>query len=384
MSSSCAISVAGCASSNDPTRLDPLRFGPTNKQKASSSPNLVGRAKGLAGAGRALRSLTAPSVPSFDFGPLGESLIIRDVTDDLGPLPAPGLGLRGSRLTEAYFAVQARSPGEPVLIFHHIQKTAGTALRRLIRSNLKGCEVHQGRVRRLRDRTADELASWYGDWYAGLGFESRARMRCVMGHSANFLLPFVEAPTLTIAIVRDPVDRVISQYYFARANRGKSVEATGVPLESWYKREHPATLGDVYRELGGGTPTDSEVARLYSRFFNGQARSLLHPHWDVDALGYSHGPSADAARWRKRLFAVVDAHYLLGAHERVGSFADTIATRMGWKPTRIAQAKVNAARPLLSELPNGMDARIRAFNWLDEELHRRIAAHEPQEATSRR
>lgn len=295
------------------------------------------------------------------------------MTDDLGPRPAPGQSKRGSRMTEVFFSTEERPSDAPVLIFHHIQKTAGSALRRVIRDNLRDCEVHRGQVMSLRDSTPAQLARWYGGWWESLAPPRRARVRCVAAHSANFLVGLIDAPVLAAAIVRDPVDRVISQYYFAKSNREKPLEATGNPLPGYYKQDNPATLGDIYRELGGARPGDGVIAGRHSRFFNGQARSLLAPHHDTGELAYSEGPPADADAWRERLFGVVDAHYRLGVQERVAQFARDVEERMGWPHAELARKKVNAQRPRLQELPAGFAERLRAFNWLDDELHRRAA-----------
>jgi hypothetical protein len=300
------------------------------------------------------------------------------MTDDLGPRPAPGQSKRGSRMTEVFFSAEERPADLPVLIFHHIQKTAGSALRRVVRANLGGGEVHHGRVRSLRDRTREELAGWYGDWYASLDGGLRSRLRAVMAHTANFMVPVLDAPALTVAIVRDPVDRAISQYYFADSNRGKPVQASGVALSSYYKQEHPSTLGDIYRELAGARPGDGLVANRHSRFFNGQTRSLLAPHHDTAELAYTEGPPPDADLWRERLFGVVDEHYRLGVQERVAQFARDVEQRMGWAHSELTRKKVNAERPRLAELPDGFADRLRAFNWLDDELHRRTARLEAE------
>lgn len=295
------------------------------------------------------------------------------MNDDLGPRPAPGQTKRGSRMTEVFFSAEDRPSDVPVLIFHHIQKTAGSALRRVVRDNLGGGEVHHGRVRSLRDRTREELQGWYGGWYDSLDPGLRSRLRAVMAHTANFIVPVLDVPALAVAIVRDPVDRAISQYYFAESNRGKPVEATGIALSSYYKQDHPATLGDIYRELAGAAPGDSLIANRHSRFFNGQARSLLAPHFDTAELAYTEGPPVDADAWRERLFGVVDAHYRLGVQERVAEFARGVEDRMGWPHSELARKKVNSERPRLDELPEGFADRLRAFNWLDHELHRRTA-----------
>lgn len=225
----------------------------------------------------------------------------------------------------------------------------------------------------MRDRTSEELDGWYRGWYGSLESGVRARLRAVVAHTANFMVPVLDGPVLAIAIVRDPVDRAISQYYFAESNRGKPVEATGSALPTYYKQDSAATLGDIYRELEGAHPADGHVAGRHSRFFNGQARSLLAPHLDTGDLAYTQGPPADADAWRERLFGIVDGHYRLGVQERVAQFAHDLEARMGWSHSELVRKKVNSERPRLADLPDGFADRLRAFNWLDDELHRRAA-----------
>jgi len=272
--------------------------------------------------------------------------------------------------TEVFFATDGGVAERPVVLFHHIQKTAGTALRKLIRDNLPPSERSVGRVRRLRDRSEAELRAWYGEWYSELPPERRDAMCGVMAHTANHLLPVLDRPVRALTVVRDPVDRAVSQYYFQKVNQGKPLGRTGNSPPEFYKQPHDSTLDDIYAELGGGSPASSRIAFRHSRFFNGQSRSLLAPHHDTAELAYSEGPPADAEMWRERLFSLLSERYLVGVQERFDDFVTELGERFGWR-TFVARAKVNEARPQATELPGETEQAIRAYNWLDDELHRR-------------
>jgi len=301
--------------------------------------------------------------------------------DHVLPMPpgAPPKALSGR--TELYFAT---APGDvPVIVFHHIQKTAGTALRKLIRDNLPPAERELLRVHRLADRSREELLEGYRGYWEQVEPARRARLACVMSHTANHLLPLLERPAQAITVLRDPVDRAISQYYASKVNAGKPLGRTTHPPPEFYKRAHDSSLDDIYAHFGGGGPADSAAAFRQSRFFNGQSRSLLDSHHDTTRLAYSEGPGPDADRWRERLYGLVEERYLVGVQERFEELTGRVAAHFGW-PHSVPRAKVNARRPDRAAVPPGTADTVRAYNWLDDELHRRYAASTGAGAEARR
>ena len=247
---------------------------------------------------------------------------------------------------EAYFSVQPRPADEPVLIFQHIQKTAGTAIRQILHRNY----LRDGNELMVRDAPRQKgdqepLRSWYRDFHSSLSDAQRAGLMCVACHSANHMRNLLDRPSRAFTMLREPLDRVMSRYYFFRPEN------------------RPRTLQDVYREL------DDERRRFH--FVNWQSRSLLAPHWGMRELPAS--PDApDADEWRERLFAIVDEHYTVGLQDRFDESVKLFADAFGWPEVFLPRVRVNRVRP--RELDDaGLRAEILAHNWLDVELYERAA-----------
>lgn len=255
-----------------------------------------------------------------------------------------------SAATEAFFRLDGGRP-DVLIVVYHIQKTAGTALRKLVRDNLPPAErVVTPDLRDLRFSPGDSLA-WYRRWYASLDADRRSRLCCVMSHSAGYLLPALERPAETLVLVREPLDRILSLHYFQLGHRRKT-----------RKRPRP-TLAQIY----GKQPSERGVK--WSQYANWQSRSLLSVFYDVSTLERSAGPGRDADVWRGRLRELVEnGVFFVGVQERFAQYVELLSRRFGWAPF-VPQAKVNRARPPVAELSPELRETILAYNWLDTELH---------------
>jgi hypothetical protein len=267
---------------------------------------------------------------------------------------------RPSGSTEAYFRTDGPHEG-PVLVVYHIQKTAGTSLRRIVRGNLPPVEVTVGPdLQKLRYRPAD-LLSWHRDWYGSLDERRRGRLACVMSHSAGYLLPVLDRPFEALVLVREPVDRVLSFYWYKRRRPGDPPVGNKAPF---------LELEEIY------ATSEAERARLrkpsrleaWEQFSNWQSRALLSVFHDVSTLPFSPGPPTDADVWRDRLRALVTQVYTVGVQDDLRGFVDLLARRHGWSATAIPNAKVNVHRSD-DELAPGLREAILAHNWLDAELY---------------
>jgi hypothetical protein len=174
-------------------------------------------------------------------------------------------------------------------------------------------------------------------------------------------------------MVREPVDRVLSRYFFALKRSGASARADVPPTcLSLILRTAPE-LGHLYDRYGGGAPTSSEMHGAVAALFNGQARSLLEPSFDTSELAYTHGPGSDADVWRTRLRTVLADYGLVGAQERFAEFAEALRGTYGLPAGKLPSAKRNPQRPATSEVPGALRDKVGAYNWLDAELHAWIA-----------
>lgn len=241
---------------------------------------------------------------------------------------------------ELFFSRSAIPADQRVLLFHHIPKTAGTSFRRFIEANLRGCRHLYLDI----PRGHESLGDWYADFYSALTKKERSQLLAIASHSANYLIPILERPIIAVTMIRDPVERCISRYHFIKEPEGE--------FEDIFKSDSPKAKPD---------------------FFNGQARSLLEPHFDLSELPLSVGPPRETADlWRTRLFTVLARHYWVGIQERYSESVDMFADQLGWRQV-VARLRVNAGRPDDAELDGPALRRVRACNWLDMEMHRHYA-----------
>jgi hypothetical protein len=238
---------------------------------------------------------------------------------------------KGAKAVLDVYRARDGAGAQPLLVFQHIRKTAGTSFRHVLHSNL-------AKRADLEVLPCFETRDWFRElWETAAG---RDRIVALAGHSANLVLPFVDRPVLRATIVREPVDRVMSRYYFGGSKSWR--------LESAFDRYDAASAKTAF-------------------FCNGQARSLLDPHMDLSSLPrLADGPGADA--WRERLRALVDG-YLLGVQERFEESLRVFARELRWDEVYVAATRVNRARPAVAELPEATRQLIAEHNWLDTELH---------------
>ncbi len=251
---------------------------------------------------------------------------------------------------EAFFRTDGESG--PLLVVYHVQKTAGTSLRRVVRANLPPADAELLSYLHKEARTPPELLAWHEQWYRSLDDDRRARLCCVMSHWAGYLLPALDRPSDPLVLVREPVDRTLSYYWFKQRRRGP-----GRPLEP---------LDRLY-ELHGNRSDGARRPALWDQLCNWQSRALLSVFHDTARLEHSPGPPADADLWRQRLRDLVERVYLVGVQDRFAEYLEVLARRYGWEIFE-PRSKVNPVRPA-EEISPGLRETILAYNWLDAELY---------------
>ena len=185
--------------------------------------------------------------------------------------------LKRSAATEVFYG----SANGKLIVVYHIQKTAGTSLRHVVRRNLGSAEVElQPGLAELRhERT--ELLDWYARWYGGLDEERRSRLCCVMSHLAGYLLPALDRPADALVLVREPVDRTLS-YWHAKARRREG-------------RKQMPSLEEIYAR-----EPDPAKPERWEQFHNWQSRALLSVFHDVTELPLT-ADDPTAGDWRAKL-----------------------------------------------------------------------------------
>lgn len=228
-------------------------------------------------------------------------------------------------------------PPEYLLVFSHIPKTGGSTLQQVIRDNHPGAEFLHVLLPFGRHT---EVKRAYRELVGSMTADERSRVIAAVGHGAGYLVDALGRPTRMITMIRDPVDRVLSWFYYTRVRRPESV-----------------------REL-------FEVSDPRVELCNGQARIVLAPDFDTQELVKSQGPPPDADVWRIRLFGLLADRYVVGLQGAYQASLERFAKAFGWTEAEVKRSgKVNERRPRRLELDEETVELIRAYNWLDQEVY---------------
>ena len=222
----------------------------------------------------------------------------------------------------------------PVVLFLHIPKAGGQTLGEFVYAH-------------TRDETApDDGALKSGVAYLSYGFLKerpleipdhvlpllrRRDLRAVIGHFWFGLHEHVARPYRYVTALRDPVERVLSLYYYTRLHDSMTLEEfVAAPPFREVDNDQTRRIAGVDPEIGGCTP------------------AMLQ-----------------AAKENLRRFAVA------GTIERLDETLALLQRRLGWQGPAVCHPRnVNAERPAASSLPRAAIAAVRGRNELDAELWR--------------
>lgn len=257
------------------------------------------------------------------------------------------------------------APGA-LIVYHHIPKTAGASLRLVVKQNYPPEALLEGYGAPARN-------DWYHLWWHSFTAEEKAAARCVAGHTTNHLLPALDRPFRVLTLLRDPVERVISLYYYlleryefmrAQAPRGGRMgRATAGLIErrGW-------TLEDIYRRFGDGQREASTNNELFGPFFNGQLRALAGPHSTAADIRYAKDWWPEGGLQLESVISYMEQNYEVGLQEALAWSIDRFAQTFGWQ--HVFKPRVNiTTREGRHDVSDKTRELIRRYNALDIRLH---------------
>lgn len=211
-------------------------------------------------------------------------------------------------------------------LFFHMPKTAGNSISEL-------------------------LTKIYGDLYRKassremLGLIEQGTIgnyKAMLGHY-RLCDPFYERLKINInqyVVLREPVDRVISQYYFLRSREDHALHQKALQ----YSLEEVLRSEDMIYEMG---MSDFQT-QVLSSFLRSGSRKLMFAY----------------AKAR-----LSDAFTFLSLYEELPSFVKVCSKRLGWPEVELPRVNVSGGRPTKEELPRGIIRLIEERNQLDIRLY---------------
>jgi galactose-3-O-sulfotransferase len=201
-------------------------------------------------------------------------------------------------------------PAEEAVIFLHVPKTAGTTLNRLIEWEYPLFEMYS---------IDPVFFRWSASHLWQLPARRLKRTRMFKGHMLFGLHEILPQPATYITVLRDPIDRVISAFYFMRSY-------VLHPLYWKFKREN-WTLEDFVRR----SPRE-----------NVQSKILAGAEYNSPCT------EEILAQAKENLFE----HFsVVGLSERFEESLALMKLRFGWKLQRYSSFNVTQARPKKADLP---------------------------------
>jgi hypothetical protein len=222
----------------------------------------------------------------------------------------------------------ARDP----LLLVHLPKTAGTTLAQLMRYQYRGGAF----------KGAGNVFSRFEDAEPRLRTIARKpRFRAAAGHVSFGLAGQVLPDATFVTILREPVARTLSQYYFLT----ESGYGTGL-VPPWLDGDvRGLTLAEAF---GRGYLLDDLQTRMLC--------GLVSPYDELPA------DALERAKANLR-----DRFSYVGTTERFDELLAVLNLALGWPTTAYERARENPRRP--AEVPDELLALAAARNELDRELH---------------
>lgn len=231
-----------------------------------------------------------------------------------------------------------------IAIFLHIPKTAGSSLERILGRQYRGAIYTLDEWRPDKEGSGLSVEKSIAQFHA-LPLEEKGRIKILKGHFHFGLAPMLPLNANYFTLLRDPVERVVSTYYFVLRNSSnylhKTVSSANMSLKDFIEGDlTPEIRNDQTRRIAGVTG----VSPINGDFGSGQ--EML----------------AAAKRNIEKYFVVV------GLTERFDETVLLLKQIFGWVTPFYNSVNVGTNRP--EAITDEITAIIRDKNALDMELYR--------------
>ncbi len=227
------------------------------------------------------------------------------------------------------------SEGPGPLLFVHIPKTAGQTVVQILRNQYPGAFA---RVDPHAEQDPDRP-----ELQGELREAERAGSRVIVGHFPFGVGRWLEGPCRYVTFLRDPVDRVISRYY--------------------YLIDNPET--PHYAVLRGSSGGLEEALDLQPQFRNWQTRVMAGT--DPDGRYDPRAPCTDETLARAK--DNLERCAAVGLTERFDESLVLMKLALGWSTPAYVRRNTTKGRPRLHEIAPDVLEQIEEGNRLDRALY---------------
>lgn len=169
----------------------------------------------------------------------------------------------------------------------------------------------------------------------------------VSGHFIFTQGESLPAGRFCLTMLREPLDRVLSSYYFARHDASVALSANAAFAQSLSLEEY----------------IESEVCAVRSDVSNAQTNHFY-------PLGWNGGEEPEGDQKLLGAKLALEQFDLVGIFEDYQGFIDLLCYEQGWPPAiEIPRENVTVWRQKMADLPSHLIARMRVLNELDTELY---------------
>ena len=226
---------------------------------------------------------------------------------------------------------------DETLIFQHIPKTGGVTLSHLLLQHFDRSHVFH--IRNPQHSRAPVFGESFGpiEEFDALSEEERAGFRCILGHMPFGLHRRIPGKSKYVGVVRDPVERILSQHgqYNRMVRNAEMADSRELTLEE-YLKEKPNTLD------------------------NHQSRFLLADQY--------HG-SDDESRF-DQIKKIFEEHFcVVGVLERFEEMVVVLNREMDWPCVPYQRRNVGRIRSKQTEISSNLLTVMRKKNQLDFRVH---------------
>ncbi len=226
------------------------------------------------------------------------------------------------------------------ILFDHLPKCAGRSFKRFLDSNYLWRQTYS-----ISGKTPREDVRRFKDFSK----EKRKRYKLVQGHMANELMEDVIGDFVRITVLREPVDRIISHYYFAKGLKSHY-------LHDKIHREN-MTLADYVSKN-----VSDELCNWYTAHFSGM---------DITELMKNPEEGLEMAKMN-----LVSKYTHVGLMESIGDFVEMICEKTKLSPPKTDLHFNKSVRPALNTNQDACDRKIiTEVNNLDVRLYEYVKEH---------